>query len=136
MKRHNSNERGDFYRVTTSDAVLIVLILLISTGVILFTRFGLKWQASKISEALVYHEGKLLQHPRLDKDQEIVLLKGKMIAEIKEGRIRVRESDCPRRICVNRGWIKAPGQIIVCVPNKVLIEIKRATTPFLDAVVS
>ncbi len=72
---------------------------------------------------------------RLDKDQEIIILNGEMLIEIKEGRIRVRESDCPRKICVNTGWIKTPGQVIVCVPNKVLVEIKSAGSPFLDAVV-
>ena len=136
MKRNNSKEKGDFFRLTPFDVVLIVLILFISTGVILFTRLGLNWQLPGIPEASVYHEGKLLKNLRLDKDQEILLLNGNMLIEIKEGRIRVKKSDCPRRICVNTGWIKTPGQIIVCVPNKILIEIKRATSPFLDAVVS
>jgi hypothetical protein len=132
----DSVESSAFYRITAFDVVLIVLILSFSTGAILFTRLGLNWQLPKIPEASVYHEGKLLKPLRLDKDQEIILLDGKMLIEVKEGRIRVKKSDCPRKICVNTGWIKTPGQIIVCVPNKVLIEIKRATSPFLDAVVS
>ncbi len=132
----DSVESSDFYRITAFDVVLIVLILSFSTGAILFTRLGLNWQLPKIPEASVYHEGKLLKHLKLDKDQEIILLDGKMLIEVKEGRIRAKKSDCPRKICVNTGWIKTPGQIIVCVPNKILIEIKRATSPFLDAVVS
>jgi hypothetical protein len=132
----DSVESSDFYRITAFDVVLIVLILSFSTGAILFTRLGLNWQLPKIPEASVYHEGKLLKPLRLDKDQEIILLDGKMLIEVKEGRIRVKKSDCPRKICVNTGWIKTPGQIIVCVPNKVLLEIKRAASPFLDAVVS
>ncbi|MCP4353717.1 MAG: NusG domain II-containing protein, partial [Desulfobacterales bacterium] len=57
------------------------------------------------------------------------------IIETKQGGIRIKKSDCPRQICVNTGWIKTPGRIIVCVPNKILIEIKSEKPLFLDAVV-
>jgi hypothetical protein len=121
------------YKVTVIDVALVVLILFFSIGAILYTKLGLNAQLSKVPEAYVYQEGKLVKSLRLDKDQEVIL--GRMLLEIKEGRIRVRESDCPRKICVNTGWIKTPGQVIVCVPNKVLVEIKSAGSPFLDAVV-
>ena len=122
------------YRVTAFDVVLIVLILFFSAGVVLYTRVGLNRESPEPLEVSVYQEGKLLNNLRLDKDQEIILLNGKMLIEIKEGRIRAKESDCPRKICVNTGWIKTPGQVIACVPNKVLVEIKSAGSPFLDAV--
>jgi len=121
------------YKVTVVDVALVALILFFSIGAILYTKLGLNAQLPKVPEAYVYQEGKLLEHMRLDKDQEVIL--GRMLLEIKGGRIRVRESDCPRKICVNTGWIKTPGQVIACVPNKVLVEIKSAGSPFLDAVV-
>jgi hypothetical protein len=121
------------YKVTVIDVALVVLILFFSIGAILYTKLGPNAQLSKVSEAYVYQGGKLFEHMRLDKDQEVIL--GRMLIEIKEGRIRVRESDCPRKICVNTGWIKTPGQVIACVPNKVLVEIKSAGPPLLDAVV-
>ena len=136
MKRDNPAGKESFYRLTPFDVVLIVLILFASTGVILFTELGLNWQLSETPEALVYHEGKLLDRLNLEKDREILLLNGKMILEIKDERVRVKKSDCPRKICVSTGWIKSPGQVIVCVPNKILIEIKKPAAPLLDAVVS
>jgi hypothetical protein len=135
VETSKSNENNDSYRITVFDVVLIALILLFSTGVILHTRLGLNGQLSKAAEASVYHEGNLLKDVKLDKDQQFHLLKGKMLIEIKEGRIRVRESDCPRQICVNTGWIQYPGESVVCVPYKVLIEVKSAGSPVVDAVV-
>ncbi len=132
-KRHG--EIALTYKVTVIDVALVGLILFFSIGAILYTKLGLNAQLPKVPEAYVYQEGKLVKSLRLDKDQEIIILNGEMLIEIKEGRIRVRESDCPRKICVNTGWIKTPGQVIVCVPNKVLVEIKSAGSPFLDAVV-
>ncbi|HBX24598.1 MAG TPA: NusG domain II-containing protein [Desulfotomaculum sp.] len=50
------------------------------------------------------------------------------IIEIKNGQVRVKESNCPNKICVNTGWLSKPGQMSVCVPNglKVIIEGKPA----------
>lgn len=135
METSKSKERSDFSKVTAFDVVLVALILLFSIGVILHTKLGLNGQSSRVSEASVYHEGKRLEHLKLDRDQELPLLNGKMLIEIKAGRIRVRESDCPRQVCVNTGWIRYPGETVVCVPYKVLIEVKSAGSPIVDAVV-
>ena len=39
------------------------------------------------------------------------------------GRIRVLEATCPDQVCVNQGWISDSSLPIVCLPNKVIIEI-------------
>ena len=135
VERSKSKEGRDLSKVTAFDILLVALILLFSIGVILHTRLGMKGQSPKAAEASLYHEGNLLKTIKLDKDEEFPLLKGKMLIEIKEGRIRVRKSDCPRQICVNTGWIQYPGESIVCVPYKVLIEVKSAGYPVVDAVV-
>ena len=135
MKRINISENGDFRKVTGLDVVLIVLILLFSIGVIAHTKFGLNSQSSSVSHASVYHEGKPLKTLKVDKDQEITLLNGKMLLEIKDRRVRVSESDCPRKICINTGWIHLPGERIICVPYKILIELRSAGSPIVDAVV-
>jgi len=44
--------------------------------------------------------------------------------EIGEGKVRVVEADCPDELDVKQGWISNPGEIIVCLPNRLIIEIK------------
>lgn len=39
-------------------------------------------------------------------------------------RVRVIEADCPDQIDVKQGYISRVGEIIVCLPNKLIIEIK------------
>ena len=70
----------------------------------------------------------------LEKDKIIPILNNKMQVEIKSGRARVLDSDCPHHICKNMGWIKYNGETIVCVPNQVLIEIKSKGPAIIDAV--
>ena len=40
-----------------------------------------------------------------------------------QGRIRVSEAGCPDQVCVNQGWISDGTVPIVCLPNKLIIEI-------------
>lgn len=42
---------------------------------------------------------------------------------VEQGRIRVTEADCPDHVCVNQGWISDSALPIVCLPNKLVIEI-------------
>jgi hypothetical protein len=120
------------------DVIAIVLLVLLSTSVILHNKLGSNLPWARVAEASIFRDGELLfQHLKLDKDQEVVLSNGAMVVEVKEGRIRVKESDCPRRICLHTGWIQHPGETIVCVPNKMVIEIEASgSAPSVDAVAS
>lgn len=44
--------------------------------------------------------------------------------EIKKGKVTVTKADCKNQICVNTGTISKKGETIICLPNKVYIEIK------------
>ncbi|MGF7056505.1 NusG domain II-containing protein [Brassicibacter mesophilus] len=44
--------------------------------------------------------------------------------EIGKDRVRIIEADCPDKLDVKQGWISNPGEIIVCLPNRLIIEIK------------
>lgn len=41
-----------------------------------------------------------------------------------DGRARIKESDCPDKVCVRTGWIANPGQVIVCLPNKIVVRVE------------
>lgn len=45
------------------------------------------------------------------------------VVEVAPGEIRVREATCPDRVCVRQGWIKNGVAPIVCLPNRLVIEI-------------
>lgn len=45
--------------------------------------------------------------------------------EVKDGKVRMLESPCPNKICVDTNWIEKPGEIIACIPNKIIIRIRK-----------
>lgn len=44
--------------------------------------------------------------------------------QVEPGRIRVSHADCPDQVCVRQGWISNGLAPIVCLPNKVIIQIE------------
>ena len=50
---------------------------------------------------------------------------GKNTLEIKDGKSRLIEADCPDQICVNTGSIQYVGQSIICLPHRVVVEIQE-----------
>lgn len=56
---------------------------------------------------------------------------GEVMLEAEPGRIRVKDERplCPRRICLQTGWVSRPGQPIVCVPNHLVVRIEGAPAP-------
>ncbi len=53
---------------------------------------------------------------------EIKCSEGTNIIEIKDGKIRVSDADCPDKTCVKSGWLSSSAMPIVCLPHRLIIE--------------
>ena len=103
------------------DLILISVILgiaLVSFGIIKFTQKDGK-------EVIVTVDGQKVHTASLEKDQvyEIPVKNGKNVMEIKDGKVRMKQADCPDLICRKHTAIEKSGETIVCLPHKVVIEI-------------
>lgn len=54
---------------------------------------------------------------------------GIMTLQIANNGIRVRHSSCPNQVCVRQGAAKRPGEMLVCVPNRLVILIQGYAPP-------
>ncbi len=52
-----------------------------------------------------------------------------------KNRICFLESDCPDKVCVKTGWLSHPGDIAVCLPNKIIIKLEQDKNQNADGVV-
>ena len=53
---------------------------------------------------------------------------GSNVITVQPGRIRVSEADCPDHICVKMGWLYDQAAPIVCMPHRLVINLKDADT--------
>lgn len=71
----------------------------------------------------------------VDTEERIELPDGSYnLLVIQDGKADVTEASCPDGICVNHRAISKQGQSIVCLPNKVVVEIENGEESDLDAV--
>lgn len=118
--------------LTRNDKILMFTLVAIAS----FSFVRLFFISNEGKETLIKVGNGPVQRVSLKTDRRINLEgeKGRVVIEIKEGRVRAVESSCFQKICVNTGWINKPGQNIICLPNKVLVTIEGKESPKIDAV--
>ncbi len=70
-----------------------------------------------------------------DTEYEIKSAEGVNHLVIKEGYAYLKDADCPDKLCVKMGRINKEGQSIICLPHKVVIEIKGGEENDVDVMV-
>lgn len=74
---------------------------------------------------VIKQESKVIKEVPLDKDDEFRIEYGGHynIVKIKDGRAYVSEADCNDQICVHMAPISDVGETIVCLPNRLFMEV-------------
>lgn len=106
---------------------LFALVLVLA--LICFYFYGVKKEQGV--RALIYKDGELLKTVSLENVSEAYEFEIKdgdsfNLIRVEEGRIRVVSASCPDKVCVNSGYISDGVIPIVCLPNKLVIEIEGA----------
>lgn len=101
------------------DIILIAILLLLSFLPITFIRHN------HAKKARISVDNKIYRVVDLDKNDSfrIETNYGENIVEVKDGAIFVKKANCHDKICVKTGNIKKTGEVIACLPHKILIEI-------------
>jgi hypothetical protein len=107
------------FQVSRLDLLIIGVIVIVSLSILLAS--ALKPALASAAMIRIYKDN--VQIKELDFNQTARVELPGMEIEIKNGAVRVEKSDCPRGICRHTGWITKPGSTLVCVPNRVLVEI-------------
>ena len=82
-------------------------------------------------------DGKVYGTYPLDVDKEIPIQKdGKTtnLLVIKDGKADVTEADCPDKLCVHQKAISKTNETIVCLPNKVVVQVIGTGESELDSI--
>ena len=113
---------------------------IIFAGIILFLSvlfLCMQFLLPKGSKVLVTANGKKTEYA-LSKDKTIDIKDEKTKAynriQIKDGVVSMEEASCPDQICVHEKAISADGESIICLPNKIVVEVESDKERELDAV--
>ena len=53
---------------------------------------------------------------------------------IKNGKADMTEADCPDKLCVHQKPVSKNHESIICLPNKVIVEVDSSANSEFDAV--
>lgn len=128
--------------------ILLFVALMVTAG-LLFALPVFRVRASASSgnalNVVIRQNGKPYGTYSLSKDREIHIKNGKQenVVRIQNGSVLMEKSTCKNQVCVDEGKISRAGQSIICLPNRVVVEIQESkdssqqtsSKPGVDAVV-
>ena len=123
MKIKLSLAKGDVFLVVLT--VIIIGVFFLWNGMIVE---GKQDDSGADLCAYIVVDGKLqkvINLSELRSTETIELDDVNMTVQAKRGKIRVKSSDCPDKICVQAGWLTEPEDIAVCMPNKTFVAVKE-----------
>ncbi len=118
-----------------SDFKLILFVTIVTISFILLAKIDFS-KGQKIAK--VYYDNELIKTIDLSIDSnhqyKVKGYNGDVIIEAKLNSIRVMDEVSPLNICSKQGWVSSHYEVIVCLPNKVVIKIESEESP-VDTVV-
>lgn len=83
------------------------------------------WQGGAADKAIIRSSGKIFSEVPLSRNQ-IISVPGPLgISQIAihNRQARIAADPSPRQYCVHQGWLKQVGEIAICLPNQVSVEL-------------
>lgn len=104
------------------------LVMLAGAGFVGIS-FPLFWQGGMAEKAVIRQGGQVFAEIdlRSKKTLEVPGPLGKTLITIEPGRARIISDPSPRQYCVRQGWLMRPGEIAICAPNRVSLQITGRT---------
>jgi hypothetical protein len=83
------------------------------------------WNGDLADKAIIRSGGKIFREVSLSRDQKIEVPGplGVSIVSIRDRKARIASDPSPRQYCVRQGWLQQAGEIAICLPNQVSVEL-------------
>ena len=117
-----------------NELIMVAVIAVFAAGYFLYMHFA---PAKAGKEAVVKIDGREVLRFEIDKDGEYTAGEGEHynIITVKDGKVNVTEASCPDKLCMYQGPVNRAGEMIICLPNKMVITIEDPESEALDGVV-
>ncbi len=109
---------------------LLMIGIIFTIGIFAFSKKG--------NTLVIYVDGEIYGEYSLNSDETIEINDefGNNTVIIKDGEAYMVDADCPDGLCMKQGKISKAGQNIVCLPHRLVLEIKGDEKGEFDAISS
>lgn len=116
---------------------IVIIILVISLSLTLVSMNFLKNRSNNHElKGIIYYNGQIYKEVNLNKDQEFEVITdiGRNLVKVHDNGIEIIEADCETQVCVDTKIAKKNGEMVVCLPNKIVIEVVGGEEDELDGI--
>ncbi|MDO5027316.1 MAG: NusG domain II-containing protein [Tissierellia bacterium] len=114
-------------KLTKGDKILIVFLAIFSLFIAyFFMKMGSQTTGKYVSIMVNGEEIKQIDFTKdmIGKTYAIETRFGRNVIEFGDESVWVIEASCPDKLDIKQGVIDKPGQVLVCLPNRLIVEIK------------
>lgn len=104
-------------------------LVILGSSALVGASIPLFWQGGMADRAIIRQEGRIFAEVDLKTRKQFAVAGplGTTVIAVEAGRARVVADPGPRQYCVKQGWLMRPGEIAICAPNRVSVQIAGRT---------
>lgn len=125
-------------RISRNDVIFLVILLTATAGVLVaYERTVTRADAGVSASVRVTVDGSVYGTYALGEEQEIPIVQDGVttnVLTIRDGKADMTEADCPDKLCVHQKAISKNHEMIVCLPNKVVVEVTGSEDNGFDSI--
>lgn len=114
----------------------IFILAALFVAIIIAGFFYLYQKNTEQTTVVIQVDGQEYQRTSLQKNQTIIIQNGNHYNEIviHNNQVFMKAANCPDQVCVHQGSISHSPNMIICLPNRVSIEIQSTDKGVVDAI--
>ena len=100
---------------------LVIVASMVAVAV-MFQQF---WSFVPASQLIIRQGSKVVGTYDLSQTRELHIKGplGESVIVIDNGQARFKQSPCPNQYCVHQGWLSRAGQVAICLPNQISLQL-------------
>ena len=90
------------------------------------------WSNAPASQLQIRQADKIIGTYDLNQTRELHIHGplGESHISIDQGKVRFKQSPCTNQYCVHQGWLAHAGQVAICLPNQISLQLIGENKPY------
>lgn len=107
------------------------LVIVLSTITVIYL-FQTLWSNAPASQLQIRQADKIIGTYDLNQTRELHIHGplGDSHISIEQGKVRFKQSPCTNQYCVHQGWLTHAGQVAICLPNQISLQLIGENKPY------
>ena len=100
-------------------------LVIIASLIMVVTMFQQFWGFEHASKLKIRQGNKIIGTFDLNQKRELHIHGplGDTLIVIDQGKVRFKQSPCNNQYCIHQGWLSLAGQVAICLPNQISLQL-------------